>query len=97
MSKEQQDLLQDAYKNYLNKTRFSSDPTWLKPVPVMNMKTGDKGMGVKQYTQEEFINKCKTDEEFSNKWGVTIYTEVDNDEVWMGIVYNNRAAKVQIR
>jgi len=24
------------------------------------------------YTQEEFINKCKTDTEFSEKWGLTI-------------------------
>ncbi len=24
------------------------------------------------YTKEEFINKCKTDTTFSNKWGLTI-------------------------
>ena len=48
-------------------------------------------------TQEEFINKCITDIEFSKRWGVTIYIEVEEDEVWMGIVYNGNATKIKIK
>ena len=48
-------------------------------------------------SKEEFINKCITDIEFSKRWGVTIYTEVEEDEVWMGIVYNDNAAKIKIK
>lgn len=53
--------------------------------------------GYRPLTKEEFINKCKTDSEFSEKWGVTIYTEVEEDEVWMGIVYNGNATKIKIK
>jgi phosphatidylserine decarboxylase len=49
------------------------------------------------YNNEEFIDKIKKDDRFAQKWSVTVYTEVDNDEVWMGIIYNNRAAKVKIK
>ena len=47
--------------------------------------------------KEEFINKIKTDVEFAKKWGLTIYTEVEGDEVYMGIVYNGNAAKIKIK
>ena len=47
--------------------------------------------------KEEFINRIKTDDEFAKKWGVTIYTEVVDDIVWMGIVYNNNAIKIRIK
>ena len=52
MSKEQQELVGEAYKNYVN-NRASQ---FYGPY----------------YTQEEFINKCKTDTEFSEKWGLKI-------------------------
>jgi hypothetical protein len=51
MSKEQQELRDEAYKNYLN--RFD-----------------DKFR--EEDAKEEFINKCKTDSEFSEKWGLKI-------------------------
>ena len=51
MSKEQQELLDDAYKNYYNYMR--DDRQW-------------------ELDKEEFINKIKTDPEFSNEWGLTI-------------------------
>ena len=72
MSKEQQELLDEGYKNYVAKTMFSSDPTWLKPIPCMDMSTGEKKFGARQYIKEEFINKIKTDPEFSEKWGLKI-------------------------
>jgi hypothetical protein len=59
MNKEQQELLDDAYKNY-----------------SMSYKDGhefyEDEMIKRSYTQEEFINKCKTDQEFSEKWGLKI-------------------------
>jgi hypothetical protein len=52
MNKEQQELLVEAYKNYVN----NRPSQFYGPY----------------YTQEEFINKCKTDTEFSEKWGLKI-------------------------
>jgi hypothetical protein len=64
MNKEQQELLNEAYKNYSKKMMYHPVENWL-----------DDGNGEKTYrqlSQEEFINKCKTDLEFSEKWGLTI-------------------------
>jgi hypothetical protein len=59
MNKEQQELLDEAYKNY-----------------SMSYKDGhefyEDEMIKRSYTQEEFINKCKTDSEFSGRWGLKI-------------------------
>jgi hypothetical protein len=76
MSKEQQELLDVAHKNYVDQTMFTSDPTWLKPIPCMDMSTGEEKIGARQYMKEEFINKCKTDPEFSEKWKLTIEERV---------------------
>ena len=54
----------DAYKNYVKHNQFNSNPKWLKPIPLEN---GYNGAGL--YSQEEFINKIKTDDEFAEKWG----------------------------
>jgi len=70
MNKEQ--IIDEAHQNYVKETMFDSDPKWLEPVPVMDMKTGEKSMGVRQYGKESFINKCKMDPEFSEKWGLKI-------------------------
>ncbi len=51
MSKEQQELLGEAYKNYYNYMR--DDRQW-------------------ELDKEEFINKCKTEPKFSEKWGLKI-------------------------
>jgi hypothetical protein len=59
MNKEQQGLLDDAYENY--------QTDWLKENPPFSGPYTDKCL-----SQEEFINKCKTDSEFSEKWGLTI-------------------------
>ncbi len=32
--------------------------------------------GYRPHTKEEFINKCKTDREFSEKWGLTYLTDL---------------------
>jgi len=60
MNKEQQELLDEAYKNYRDKNHILyKDTAW---------------------TQEEFINKCKTDPEFSERWGLKIEERELNDE-----------------
>jgi hypothetical protein len=64
MSKEQQELLDEAHNNYLNKCL---DKKWMKENVFF-----DGSSNHHLYLQEEFINKCKTNPEFSEKWGLTI-------------------------
>jgi hypothetical protein len=64
MNKEQQELLDEVYENYSKKMMYHPVENWL-----------DDGNGEKTYrqlSQEEFINKCKTDQEFSETWGLKI-------------------------
>jgi hypothetical protein len=64
MNKEQQELLDEVYENYSKKMMYHPEKNWL-----------DDGNGEKTYrqlSQEEFINKCKTDTEFSEEWGLKI-------------------------
>jgi phage anti-repressor protein len=54
-------IIDEAYKNYVNKTNedfIKSDITLPPSYYPMD--------------KEEFINKCKTDTEFSQKWGLKI-------------------------
>jgi hypothetical protein len=56
------ELLNEAYNNYSKKMMYHPVENWL-----------DDGNGEKTYrqlSQEEFINKCKIDPEFSEKWGL---------------------------
>ena len=99
MNKEQQELLDEAYKNWCR--QFEVDPNnfdaeelskghndqcwgyptldYVKPTSK-EYKRGQinaylEGKAEKPFfylTQEEFINKCKTDTEFSEKWGLKI-------------------------
>jgi hypothetical protein len=63
MNKEQQELVYEAYKNYTQTKVIKSEngETHISPPGHYN--------GI---TQEEFINKCKTDSDFSEIWGVKI-------------------------
>ena len=58
MIKEQQELLDEAYKNYL------------KDLMRDNVSKDDPNYIL--LAKEEFINKCKSDTEFSEKWGLKI-------------------------
>jgi thymidylate synthase len=51
----------DAYKNYLKHNDEVSN-YWIKKNPEIESRW-------KPYSQEEFINKCKTDPEFAKTWG----------------------------
>jgi hypothetical protein len=73
MSKEQQELLDEVYQNYVKWWEESDDSCnlteeqsnkWLKLI--------DGGLQWAPFSQEEFIDKCKTDTEFSEKWGLKI-------------------------
>ena len=91
MSKEQQELLDVAYNDYKADIVKSLDINSESPQEAEFFKSG------LVLSKQDFIDEVTTDVEFAKRRGVTVYTEVDNDEVWMGIVYNNKAAKVQIR
>ena len=64
MNKEQHELLDEANNNYLNKCL---DKKWMKENVFF-----DGSSNHHLYLQQEFINKCKTDSEFSEKWGLKI-------------------------
>jgi hypothetical protein len=57
--KDEPDLLNEAYKNYC--LSYKDGHEFYEDETVK-----------RSYTQQEFINKCKTDPEFSEKWGLTI-------------------------
>ena len=62
MNKEQRELLNAVERHHLMEDA--------KILPNMSKeKMTELGYGL---TQEEFINKCKTDTEFSEKWGLKI-------------------------
>jgi hypothetical protein len=74
MNKEQ--IIDEVYKNYFLKTENITLETLHVPYqnthlygtingPISNTK-------FRPYSKEEFINKCKTDSEFSEKWGLKI-------------------------
>jgi hypothetical protein len=63
MNKEQEQIIDEVYENYLKK--YEQDKT-----PGIVYYTDP--LKYRPYTQEEFINKCKTDTEFSEKWGLKI-------------------------
>ena len=62
MYNEQQELLNEVYRHYLMEDA--------KILPNMSKeKMTELGYGL---SQQEFINKCKTDPEFSERWGLKI-------------------------
>jgi hypothetical protein len=66
--KDEPDLLNEAHKNYC--LSYKDGHEFYEDETVK-----------RSYTQQEFINKCKTDPEFSEKWGLTIEErELSEDE-----------------
>jgi hypothetical protein len=76
MSKEQ--IIDEAYKNY---EKITNDFQLENPIDdfiietirgeMIKIETED-GDDYRILTQEEFIDKCKTDPEFSEKWGLKV-------------------------
>jgi len=58
--------IDEAYENYLK----GGDIKWLKQEEV-DTPIGKMNIPI-PYTKEEFIDKCKTDKKFSEKWGLKI-------------------------
>ena len=73
MNNEQQELLDEAYENYcttlIGSITFSERGKHFKS-DGLEFNSGYPNYV--HYSQEEFINKCKTDPEFSEKWGLKI-------------------------
>ena len=61
------DLLNEAYKNYWGKVSVNNEEDCL-----VKQEEGSLLKEVRVLYQQEFINKCKTDTEFSEKWGLKI-------------------------
>ena len=66
MNKEQQELLDGAYQKYCKIANSVEEPDYEIHVddPHQNC--------TRLMTTDEFINKCKTDTEFSQRWGLKI-------------------------
>jgi hypothetical protein len=58
--------IDEAYENYMNKLIFNEEDCHVDDLINKPNRT------FVPYAQEEFINKCKTDQEFSEKWGLKI-------------------------
>ena len=75
MNKEQQELLDEAYKNYWSNAKHNNLDCLVK------QEEGSFLVEMRFYYKEEFINKCKTDTEFSEMWGLKIEErELSHDE-----------------
>ena len=97
MSKEQEQIIDEVYETY-NKEIIRQRE--IQKEEVNRLRSQWKRVKVsliELLSQEEFINKCKTDSDFSEKWGLKIYTKVDGDKVWMGMVYNDNAVEIRLK
>ena len=73
MNNEQQELLNEVYENYVKWWEESDDSCNLTEEQYSKwLKLVDGGLQWAPLTKEEFINKCKTNPEFSEKWGLKI-------------------------
>ena len=73
MNNKQQELLDEAYKNYcttlIGSITFSERGKHFKS---NGLEFNSGYPNYVHYSKEEFINKCKTDPEFSERWGLKI-------------------------
>ena len=71
MNNEQQQIIDEAYESYCNNVDEGTfSRKWLKLEESFDGFFTNENYSL--YTKEEFINKCKTDPEFSEKWGLKI-------------------------
>ena len=81
MNKEQQELSDLAYENYskalIESITFSEREKHFKS---NGLEFNSGYPNYIHYTQEEFINKCKTDTEFNERWGLKIEERELSDE-----------------
>jgi hypothetical protein len=67
MNKEQQELLDEVFLNYWKKVSVNNEEDCL-----VKQEEGSFLKEVRVLYQQEFINKCKTNTEFSQRWGLKI-------------------------
>ena len=73
MNNEQQQIIDEVYKNYVNWWEYDDNSVNLSDKESEKwLKLVDGGLQWGVLSKEEFINKCKTDPEFSEKWGLKI-------------------------
>ncbi len=72
MNKEQQELVGEAYDNYLQHyhDEYNEEQKKIQKNPLHWMEI--EYTNIRPYPKESFINKCKSDTEFSQKWGLQI-------------------------
>jgi hypothetical protein len=72
MSNEQQELLDEVYENYLQHydDEYNEEQKKIQKNPLHWMEM--RYTNIRPYPKEMFINKCKTDPEFSERWGLKI-------------------------
>jgi len=72
MNKEQQELLGEAYENYLQHydDEYNEEQKKIQKNPLHWMEM--EYTNIRPYPKEMFINKCKINPEFSEKWGLQI-------------------------
>jgi len=66
MNNEQQTLIDEAFLNYWRNAKHNNLDCLVK------QEEGSFLVEMRFYYKEEFINKCKNDKDFSEKWGLTI-------------------------
>ena len=80
MSNEQQELLDEVYENYLQHydDEYNEEQKKIQKDPLHWMEM--RYTNIRPYPKEMFINKCKTNPEFSEKWGLKIEERELNDD-----------------
>jgi len=72
MNKEQQELLGEVYRKYADSHEYFVDG-WLHVKPM-------------EHSKETFVNECKTNTEFPQKWGLKIEQRELNLEERIGLL-----------
>ena len=78
MNKEQEQIIDEVYNNYLNEWTFEKYPNDGSVYSVEPIK-------VKVHSKEQFVYRCKTDSEFSERWGLQIEERELSLEERMGL------------
>ncbi len=76
-------IIDEAYDSYLEKMVYHPEENWLDDE--------DGKKTYRQLTQEEFIYKCKTDSEFSERWGLKIEERELSDEERLDWMKKNKS------